>query len=70
MHRNLPSFTARPAVTACFPSPVAKHALIGLTCSLGINCAARGIRVNSVLPGLILTESTGRWLAACPDPQA
>jgi NAD(P)-dependent dehydrogenase (short-subunit alcohol dehydrogenase family) len=23
-----------------------------------------------VSPGLILTESTERWLAACPDPQA
>ena len=49
---------------------MAKHALIGLTKSLSIEYAARGIRVNSISPGLILTESAEAWLASCPDPAA
>jgi len=67
---NIASVHGHRIIPGSFPYPVVKHALIGLTRSLGIEYAARGIRVNSVSPGLILTESTERWLAACPDPQA
>ena len=48
---------------ACFPYPVAKHALLGLTRSLGIEYAAQGIRVNAIAPGYIETPiatPTGR----------
>lgn len=65
---NIASVHGHKIIPGCFPYPVAKHALIGLTRSLGIEYAARGIRVNSISPGLILTESAEAWLAACPDP--
>lgn len=67
---NISSVHGHKIIPGCFPYPVAKHALIGLTRSLGIEYAARGIRVNSISPGLIMTESAEAWLASCPDPQA
>jgi len=67
---NIASVHGHRIIPGAFPYPVVKHALIGLTKSLGIEYAARGIRVNSISPGLILTESAERWLASCPDPQA
>jgi NAD(P)-dependent dehydrogenase (short-subunit alcohol dehydrogenase family) len=67
---NIASVHGHKIIPGCFPYPVAKHALIGLTRSLGIEYAARGIRVNSISPGLIMTESAEAWLASCPDPEA
>ena len=67
---NIASVHGHRIIPGSFPYPVVKHALIGLTRSLGIEYAARGIRVNSISPGLILTEAAERWLAGCPDPAA
>lgn len=67
---NIASVHGHRIIPGCFPYPVAKHALIGLTRSLGIEYAARGIRVNSISPGLILTEAIEAWLESCPDPEA
>lgn len=67
---NIASVHGHKIIPGCFPYPVAKHALIGLTKSLGIQYAARGIRVNSISPGLIMTEAIKAWLASCPDPEA
>ena len=67
---NIASVHGHRIIPGAFPYPVVKHALIGLTKSLGIEYAARGIRVNSISPGLILTEAAERWLASCPDPAA
>ena len=67
---NIASVHGHRIIPGCFPYPVAKHALIGLTRSLGIEYAARGIRVNSISPGLIMTEAIEAWLAGCPDPEA
>lgn len=67
---NIASVHGHRIIPHCFPYPVAKHALIGLTRSLGIEYAARGIRFNSISPGLIMTEAITAWLAAQPDPQA
>lgn len=67
---NIASVHGHKIIPGCFPYPVAKHALVGLTRSLGIEYAARGIRVNSISPGLIMTDNIERWLASCPDPAA
>jgi NAD(P)-dependent dehydrogenase (short-subunit alcohol dehydrogenase family) len=67
---NIASVHGHKIIPGSFPYPVAKHALIGLTRSLGIEYAARGIRVNSISPGLIMTENVQAWLDACPDPEA
>lgn len=53
-----------------FPYPVAKHGLIGLTRSLGIEFAAEGIRVNAIAPGYIETEIARAYWAGFPDPEA
>jgi NAD(P)-dependent dehydrogenase (short-subunit alcohol dehydrogenase family) len=66
---NIASVHGHRIIPGSFPYPVAKHALLGLTKSLGIEYAARGIRVNSISPGLILTERVQDWLNNCADPQ-
>lgn len=67
---NIASVHGHKIIPGAFPYPVAKHALIGLTRSLGIEYAARGIRVNSISPGLILTERVQAWLDTLPADQA
>lgn len=67
---NIASVHGHKIIPGCFPYPVAKHALIGMTRALGLEYAARGIRVNSISPGLIVTDMIERQFAACPDPQA
>jgi NAD(P)-dependent dehydrogenase (short-subunit alcohol dehydrogenase family) len=69
---NIASVHGHKIIKGCFPYPVAKHGLIGLTRSLGVEYAARGIRVNSISPGLIYRdgieegwpEGVARWKAA------
>jgi NAD(P)-dependent dehydrogenase (short-subunit alcohol dehydrogenase family) len=67
---NIASVHGHKIIPGCFPYPVAKHALVGLTRALGIEYAAKGIRVNSISPGLIMTEQIKAWLESCPDPEA
>ena len=67
---NIASVHGHKIIPGCFPYPVAKHALIGLTRALGIEYAARGIRVNSISPGMILTPQVEAWFAAQSDPDA
>jgi len=67
---NIASVHGHKIIPGAFPYPVAKHALIGLTRSLGIEYAARGIRVNSISPGLIMSERVEAWLASLPAEQA
>jgi NAD(P)-dependent dehydrogenase (short-subunit alcohol dehydrogenase family) len=67
---NIASVHGHKIIPGSFPYPVAKHGLIGLTRSLGIEYASRGIRVNSISPGLIMTPAAERWLASCTDPEA
>jgi NAD(P)-dependent dehydrogenase (short-subunit alcohol dehydrogenase family) len=65
---NIASVHGHKIIPDCFPYPVAKHALIGLTRALGLQYAAQGVRVNSISPGLILTEAIEASFAASADP--
>lgn len=65
---NIASVHGHKIIPGCFPYPIAKHALIGLTRALGLEYAARGVRVNSISPGLILTEAIEASFAAGSDP--
>ncbi|WP_266160032.1 SDR family oxidoreductase [Dyella silvatica] len=67
---NIASVHGHKIIPGCFPYPVAKHGLIGLTRALGIQYAAQGIRVNSISPGLILTPIAEAGFAAAADPVA
>ncbi|MBE1162017.1 SDR family oxidoreductase [Dyella acidiphila] len=67
---NIASVHGHKIIPGSFPYPVAKHGLIGLTRALGLEYAARGIRVNSISPGLILTPAAERYFQSCPDPEA
>jgi NAD(P)-dependent dehydrogenase (short-subunit alcohol dehydrogenase family) len=53
-----------------FPYPVAKHGLLGLVRALGIEYAARGVRVNAICPGYIETQIAVDWWNTFPDPAA
>lgn len=67
---NIASVHGHKIIPNAFPYPVAKHGLIGLTKALGIQYAARGIRVNSISPGLIMTPIAEAYFESCPDPVA
>lgn len=65
---NIASVHGHRIIPNAFPYPVAKHALIGMTKALGIQYAARNVRVNSISPGLILSERVVEWLdSVSPD---
>ena len=63
---NIASVHGHKIIRGAFPYPVAKHALVGMTRSLGIEYAARGIRVNSISPGLILVPRIEAWFEREP----
>jgi NAD(P)-dependent dehydrogenase (short-subunit alcohol dehydrogenase family) len=53
-----------------FPYPVAKHGLLGLVRALGIEYAARGVRVNAIAPGYVETQIAVDYWNTFPDPEA
>jgi NAD(P)-dependent dehydrogenase (short-subunit alcohol dehydrogenase family) len=67
---NIASTHAFAIIPGCFPYPVAKHGLVGLTRSLAVEYAPHGIRINAVAPGYIETDKVRDWLAAHDDPVA
>lgn len=64
---NVASIHARLTARGYFPYAAAKSGLVGLTRSLALEVADRGVRVNAVSPGWTSTEPVAEGLAA--DPQ-
>lgn len=67
---NIASSHSFTIIPGCFPYPVAKHGLLGLTRALGIDYAAEGIRVNAIAPGYIETDLALDYWNTFPDPEA
>ncbi|WP_244826251.1 SDR family oxidoreductase [Caballeronia sp. TF1N1] len=66
---NIASTHSFKIIPGCFPYPVAKHGVIGLTRALGIEYAPNNVRVNAIAPGYIETQLTLDWWNGQPDPQ-
>ncbi|MGQ7844745.1 SDR family oxidoreductase [Granulosicoccus sp. 3-233] len=67
---NIASNHAFSIMKSTFPYPVAKHALLGLTRSLALEYADRGIAVNAISPGYVDTPIVDNYLAGMDDPVA
>lgn len=67
---NIASTHAFTIIPHTFPYPLAKHALIGMTKTLGLEYAARGIRVNALAPGYVRTQKVVDYWNSFPDPAA
>lgn len=66
---NIASVHSFQIIPHCFPYPVAKHGLIGLTRALAIEYAKRQIRVNAICPGYIETELSIEYWNTFPNPE-
>lgn len=67
---NIASSHSFQIIPGCFPYPVAKHGLIGLTRALAAEYGAMGVRVNAICPGYIETPSLAAYFDSFPDPAA
>ena len=67
---NIASTHSSHIIPGCFPYPVAKHGLLGLTRALGIEYAPKGIRVNAIAPGYIETQLNLDYWNGFADPHA
>jgi NAD(P)-dependent dehydrogenase (short-subunit alcohol dehydrogenase family) len=67
---NIASCHGFSIIPGCFPYPVAKHGLLGLTRALGVEYAAKNIRVNAIAPGYIETQLAIDYWQTFADPEA
>ena len=67
---NIASCHGFSIIPGCFPYPVAKHGLLGLTRALGVEYAAKNIRVNAIAPGYIETQLAIDYWNTFADPEA
>jgi NAD(P)-dependent dehydrogenase (short-subunit alcohol dehydrogenase family) len=67
---NIASTHSFQIIPGCFPYPVAKHGVLGLTRALGIEYAPKQVRVNAIAPGYVETQLTHDWWNGQSDPAA
>jgi NAD(P)-dependent dehydrogenase (short-subunit alcohol dehydrogenase family) len=67
---NIASTHAFTIIPHTFPYPLAKHALLGMTKSLGLEYAAKNVRVNALAPGYVATQKVIDYWNGFPDPAA
>ncbi|KXF78143.1 short-chain dehydrogenase [Paramesorhizobium deserti] len=67
---NIASTHAFTIIPHTFPYPLAKHALLGMTKSLGLEYASKNIRVNALAPGYVATQKVIDYWNSFPDPEA
>jgi NAD(P)-dependent dehydrogenase (short-subunit alcohol dehydrogenase family) len=65
---NIASIHATMTIAGMFPYAAAKAGLVGMTRSLALEYAPKGVRVNAVLPGYTRTRLVEEWMATQPDP--
>ncbi|QYJ78342.1 SDR family oxidoreductase [Shewanella acanthi] len=66
---NISSTHGHKIIRGALPYTVSKHGLLGLTKSVGIEYADRGIRANSISPGLIDTPIAQKYFNEFPEPE-
>ncbi|TCL69539.1 SDR family oxidoreductase [Rhizobium sp. BK251] len=67
---NIASTHAFTIIPHTFPYPLAKHALLGMTKSLGLEYAPKNVRVNALAPGYVATQKVLDYWNGFPDPEA
>lgn len=67
---NIASTHAFTIIPHTFPYPLAKHALLGMTKSLGLEYAGKGVRVNALAPGYVSTQKVIDYWNSFADPVA
>ncbi|MCR6671394.1 SDR family oxidoreductase [Devosia ginsengisoli] len=67
---NIASNHSFQVIRNTFPYPIAKHGLLGLTRSLALEYAERGVIVNAISPGYIDTPLNRKMFEDDPDPDA
>jgi NAD(P)-dependent dehydrogenase (short-subunit alcohol dehydrogenase family) len=67
---NIASVHSFQIIPHCFPYPVAKHGVIGLTRALAIEYANRNVRCNAICPAYIATQISIDYWNTFPDPEA
>lgn len=67
---NIASTHAFTIIPHTFPYPLAKHAVLGMTKSLGLEYAPKNVRVNALAPGYISTQKVIDYWDSFPDPVA
>lgn len=67
---NIASTHSLTIIPHTFPYPLAKHALLGMTKSLGLEYAPQQVRVNAIAPGYVLTQKNLDYWNSFPDPEA